>query len=62
MVEFIKVEEKITENEINELENKLGYSFPGEYRTHLLKYNGGKCKPNVFAFIENSKKTKSTVD
>ncbi|MDR1451398.1 MAG: SMI1/KNR4 family protein [Helicobacteraceae bacterium] len=62
MVEFIKTEAKITENKIVELETKLGYSFPEEYRTHLLKYNGGKCKPNVFSFIENNKETKSSID
>jgi cell wall assembly regulator SMI1 len=62
MVEFYKTEVVIGEREIIEIENLLGYSLPEEYRIHLLKYNGGKCKPNVFSFIENNKISKSNID
>jgi hypothetical protein len=62
MVEFYKTKTPIGEQEIIEIEKLLDYSFPDEYRNHLLKYNGGRCKSNVFSFIENNKKTESQID
>jgi cell wall assembly regulator SMI1 len=62
MPEFFQTEETIDENSIIVIEKELGYSLPEEYRLHLLKYNGGKCKPNVFSFFENNKQTESSID
>jgi cell wall assembly regulator SMI1 len=62
MAEFYKTEVSIKEYDIRIIEDKLGYSLPKEYRSHLLAHNGGKCKPNVFSFIENDKLSKSKID
>lgn len=62
MIEFFKTEKPITEKEINNIEELLVCTFPSDYKNHILKHNGGKCKPNVFSFIENDKKSKSNID
>jgi hypothetical protein len=41
---------KISDNEIRELEDTLGYSLPNDYRTFLLTYNGGRPEPDVFNY------------
>ena len=56
MVKFYQTEKKLTLKEINDVEKKLNFTFPEEYKQHLLKYNGGRCEPNAFDFIENKKK------
>jgi hypothetical protein len=40
----------------------IGLVFPPAYKSHLLKYNGGRCEPNVFDFMENGALTQSMVD
>ncbi|MDN5214019.1 SMI1/KNR4 family protein [Fulvivirgaceae bacterium BMA12] len=62
MVNFLEIEEPINETRIRELESKLNLNFPTSYRNHLLKFNGGRCKPNVFNFEEEGKKEKSFID
>jgi hypothetical protein len=62
MMEFYKTENKTTIDQIKSLETKYGLSFPDEYVNHLLKYNGGKCKPDVFEFDENGNLSESIVN
>ncbi|WP_430909500.1 SMI1/KNR4 family protein [Maribacter sp. 2-571] len=62
MAEFIDMEEQIDKFQIQELESRLNFKFPEDYTKHLLEYNGGRCIPNVFAFMENGNLTKSSVD
>jgi cell wall assembly regulator SMI1 len=62
MVKFIELEEKVTRFHIQELESKLNFKFPKEYKKHLLEFNGGRCEPNVFSFEENGISTESSVD
>jgi SMI1-KNR4 cell-wall len=53
VIKFIKTESKINSSEIKEVENLIGLSFPNQYTNHLLRYNGGKCKPDIFTFEED---------
>ena len=62
MVEFYDTEEKITLKDIEKLEKELKFIFPESYKNHLLRYNGGRCEPNVFQFIENGKITHSDLN
>ena len=62
MVEFYSTENKITIDQIRSLETKYGLSFPDEYVNHLMKYNGGKCKPNLFEFDEKGKVSQSRIN
>ena len=62
MVTFYKTESQIKLDQIKEIEDYVGLKFPQEYKVHLLKYNGGKCSPNIFKFIENGKLTNSNID
>jgi hypothetical protein len=62
MVEFYKTETAIKELDIRIIEDRVGYSLPKEYRSHLLVNNGGKCKPDVFTFMEGNKLSKSKID
>ena len=61
MVTFFETGKKITDKEIVEIEKKVGYSFPDEYREFLLKHNGGKCSPCGFVFMENSQQSDDEV-
>ena len=38
----------IADEEIHQLEQKLKFALPEDYRSFLLKYNGGSPSPNVF--------------
>lgn len=62
MVTFSQTESQLNPTQIEEIEKYVGINFPGEYKNHLLKYNGGQCIPNVFKFNENGKWTESCVD
>ncbi len=62
MANFIETEESTNESQISNLESKLDISFPSDYISHLLKYNGERCEPNVFSFEENGNQTKSSID
>ncbi len=62
MANFLETEEPINEAQIKELEDKLNLDFPSLYKNHLLKFNGGRCEPNIFIFEEEGKLTKSSVD
>lgn len=62
MVRFSQTEAQISLAQINEVEFSVGLNFPNDYKEHLLKYNGGKCIPNVFSFYENGKVTQSGID
>lgn len=62
MVNFTETEVLITMDEINDLEKYVGLTFPDQYKKHLLKYNGGRCSPNIFSFYQNGRKNESDVD
>jgi cell wall assembly regulator SMI1 len=62
LITFLESETPITRNDIAHLENLLKLKLPEEYKNHLLKHNGGRCKPNVFKFHENNKLARSNVD
>lgn len=62
MAIFFDTEEPTDRELIRSLENKLGIQFPIEYVNHLLKYNGGRCEPNVFTFKENGIMSSSSID
>lgn len=41
MNNFAKCEQQLTAQEIEEIENKIGFELPTELKRHYLKYNGG---------------------
>ncbi len=62
MVAFIDILPPATIVELDELERYAELTFPEAYQQHLKSYNGGRCEPSVFHFIENGNATSSTVD
>lgn len=62
MIKFNEVKKLLDNSDITALEERVGYSFPQEYREHLLAYNGGFPDKQVFAFEENGKQQSSDVD
>lgn len=62
MVEFSETEKSINISQIEEVEKFVGLRFPFQYKNHLLRFNGGRCNPNIFNFIENGKATNSDID
>lgn len=62
MATFSQTESKLDLFQIEEIENYAELGFPGEYKDHLLKHNGGQCTPSVFSFDEKGKVTDSSVD
>lgn len=62
MADFFETERPVTDMEISDLENLIGYKLPAEYKNHLSHYNGGRCNPNMFSFTENGNKSFSTID
>jgi len=61
MIKFYNTKPQLHEAQIKNLESKLHFKFPKEYKEHLLKFNGGKCEPPVFTFKENGEFTNSMV-
>lgn len=62
MIEFFETKKPITLKEIKEIEGYVGLTFPDDYKQHLLKYNGGWCKPNVFSLVEERIENYSCID
>ncbi len=62
MITFSETELQLDQTEIEKIEKFVGLNFPEEYKKHLLKYNGGQCRPNIFRFNENEKWTESCID
>ena len=62
MAKFFDTERSVSGAEIKEVEERLKFTLPSSYKEHLLKYNGGRCKPNEFFFEENGKETSSGID
>ncbi len=62
MIEFERTEEKLTLSQIETIEKMVDLKFPDKYKNHLLNYNGGKCAPNIFSFLENGKISTSSID
>jgi hypothetical protein len=61
MVVFIKTQPPATVAELEDLERYAKLSFPEAYKQHILRYNGGRCEPNVFYFLEQGQRTSSAV-
>lgn len=62
MVTFSQTESQLNSLQIEEIEKFVRLGFPIDYKNHLLKYNGGQCRPNIFKFNENEKWTESCID
>ncbi len=62
MINITETEKQISISDINEIEKEFNLKFPTQFVGHLLKFNGGKPKPNAYDFIENGKKTSSDLD
>jgi len=54
MVNFLEVEKSLTENQILAFEQSVNFRLPKEYSEHLLKFNGGRCEPNVCYFYQRN--------
>jgi len=62
MVIFNDCKPSIKEEDIEIIEKKYSIDFPADYKKHILKFNGGNTKPDVFTFIEKGKSTNSRID
>ncbi len=62
MIKFFETEQPLSIDEIRKVEKELNTQLPQEYTEHLLKFNGGRCEPNIFSFLENGKETQSRVN
>ncbi len=62
MINIINTEIEIGAYEIAKIEKILGYTFPNEYKKHILKFNGGQCNPNKFKFDNNGTIEESSID
>jgi cell wall assembly regulator SMI1 len=58
---FSETERTLTSDEIKAFEAKFNITLPPDFFAHILKYNGGRCMPNTFCFVENDQITESTV-
>ena len=47
-VSFFDNFEKIRQNDVSVLEKSLGFDLPESYKNYLIKFNGGRVKPNKF--------------
>jgi len=62
MVIFSQTESSLDLFQIQKVEDLLELRFPQSYIDHLLKFNGGRCEPNIFSFEEDGTVTESCVD
>jgi hypothetical protein len=62
MVVLVDTSPPATVAELDDLERYAKLPFPEAYRQHVLRYNGGRCEPNVFHFTEQGQRTSSAVD
>ncbi len=62
MVTFSHTKISIQISDIENIEKYVQLILPEEYKKHLLKYNGGRCKPNIFKFFEKNKLARSNVE
>jgi len=62
MIVFFETESKTNLDAIRDVESIAKMKFSDEYIEHILKYNGGRCEPNVFSFLGNEGKTQSRVN
>jgi hypothetical protein len=53
-VEFSETLQNLREEEVNDIENKYHLQLPLEYKTHILRFNGGCCVPSAFNYIDRS--------
>lgn len=61
MVKFSESGKKLKESKLESFEKKIGLELPLEYKSFLLKHNGGECDPCVFDFIENGEESDSSI-
>lgn len=61
MTEFFEPEQPITLADIEEIEALVGLFLPTEYKEHLLRFNGGRCEPNIFFFNEGERINASSI-
>ncbi len=62
MVKFFHVESSLSQDKIEEIEQSLDLRFPHSYKQHLMLFNGGKCTPNKFKFLEKGNPSDSYID
>lgn len=48
MIQFTNPGPPLVSADLDEIENRFGFKFPGSFRSHYLKYNGGHPNPNRF--------------
>lgn len=43
------------------ISDSIGFPLPPAYVEHLIQYNGGKCLPNIFDFVEAGETTSNEI-
>ncbi len=61
MVTITNSKPKTNIRHIEELERYVNLVFPEQYKAHLLRFNGGRPRPNIFTFLENGTLNSSDV-
>jgi cell wall assembly regulator SMI1 len=51
---FVNTKEATNEFEISKIEKEFGFTFPEEYKTHILKFNGGHPSDKRWCFKTQS--------
>jgi hypothetical protein len=46
MINFTNTSQSVTDADLDFVEKRFGFSFPAEFRTHYLKFNGGRPEKN----------------
>lgn len=62
MASFFDTEQAISLKKVQDTQQHLGINFPEKYIAHVLQYNGGRCEPNGFSFIERGKTADSNIE
>ena len=57
---FENTEKNITEKDLIFFQDKYKFKLSNEYKNHLLKYNGGRCSPNIIDLTKDGKVFDST--
>jgi hypothetical protein len=54
-MKFLEISEKLTDADLEEVENLLGISFTSDFKNHYIKYNGGYPVTSFFLWPDGAK-------
>ena len=54
--------EQLTLEQINNVETRIGFTLPNDYKNFLLNHNGGIPTPNEFKFINTNNESSNSLE